>query len=128
MNPDTLKQWRARLGLGEQGMAVYVGVPVNTWKKWENGTRTPDAAPLRLMSLLQRIETDAPAMHADLMQTARIAPPDAPKRGRRGKGAPTTDTAPAADPGRPATHAAPDPWVHVADALPDWMKSGTAPL
>lgn len=120
MTPDTLKTWRARLGLGEHGMAAYVGVPLFTWRKWENGTRTPDAAPLRLLALLQRLETDAPAIHAELLQDAQKQPQDAPKRQGKGKGAGGAEKGAG---GASDASAAPPPWVHAADALPDWMKS-----
>lgn len=128
MTPDTLKTWRARLGLGESGMAAYVGVPLFTWRKWENGTRTPDAAPLRLLALLQRIETDAPAIHADMLQQARTSTPESPVGARKGRGKGKVATGaekPAGGPG--SAPVAPEPWVAAADALPDWMKSSAAP-
>lgn len=129
MTPDTLKTWRARLGLGEHGMAAYVGVPLFTWRKWENGTRTPDAAPLRLLALLQMIENldDGGVFHAELMRQAREAenkPTGAPKRRGKGKGAASTETRASGAPDAPA---APPPCTHAADALPDWMKSSAAP-
>lgn len=71
MTPDTLKSWQSRLGLGDTGMAAYIGVPRNTYLKWTNGTRRPDTAPLRLMELLLRVEKYCPEMHADLLKRAR---------------------------------------------------------
>lgn len=128
MTPDTLKTWRARLGLGEAGMAAYLGVPVTTYRKWENGTRIPDAAPQRLLALLQRIETDAPVIHADLIAQARASAPEppagAPKRRGKGKGAATPEK-PASGP-----FDASIPWdftpITWADdgQMPDWMTAG----
>ena len=60
MTPIELKQWQSDLDLSELAMAAYIGVPVHTLRGWIKGTRKPDAAPLRLMHLLQMIETRAP--------------------------------------------------------------------
>jgi hypothetical protein len=86
-SPDHLKAWAVRLELAESGMAAYLGVPVNTYKKWAGGERKPDTAPLRLMALLERLEREAPAIHAQLLAEA-LASPGArsgdrkPRRGR----------------------------------------------
>lgn len=118
---EYLKTWAARLKVSEAAMAAYLGVPVFTYRKWENGTRTPDAAPQRLMRVLRRIESDAPDLHAQLIEEARASAPDrptaTPKRGRKGKGAPAVQNAPSGPPAPPA------PWIAAADALPDWMKT-----
>ena len=100
MTPNELKQWQADLGLSEAAMAHYLGIPVHTLKKWINGTRTPDAAPLRLFAILQRIGQAYPVLHGDLIREARAAAPDqAPaKRGRprKGIGATQAENAPQA--------------------------------
>lgn len=120
MTPEQFKAWAARLGLSEAAMAAYLGVPVHTYRKWENGTRKPDAAPLRLFHVLQAIEVQSPDMHAGLLFDARASAPDkpagAPKGRGRGKGAPGPENAPTAPPAP-----APQP----QDALPDWMKSAS---
>lgn len=103
MTNEELKAWRARLSLGEAGMAAYLGVPVTTYRKWENGTRSQDASTNRLFDVLLRVEAAAPGIHAALMSeaTAEGAPDDKPKRRPRG------------DKGMKI--AAPD--------VPDWMKT-----
>lgn len=35
MTPDTLKRWRARLNLTQEGASEALGVPVGTYKGWE---------------------------------------------------------------------------------------------
>lgn len=116
MTPDTLKPWRARLGLGEAGMAAYLGVPVNTYKKWENGTRKPESSALRVGDLLARIESLAPQLHAALIAEAKTAA-EPRKRGREPKVVPTPSPAPenppAVDPGP-------------APGLPSWMIGGAS--
>lgn len=107
MTPSMLKAWRARLSLGEAGMAAYLGVPVTTYRKWENGTRSQDASTRRLFEVLQRIEDFGDhswALHTELLAeaTAEGAPDDKPKR------------KPRSDKGTKI--AAPD--------VPDWMKGG----
>lgn len=144
MTPDTLKAWRARLSLGEAGMAAYLGVPVTTYRKWENGTRKPDAAPLRLFAVLQLLETVHKSTHLTLMSEAMTVE-NRPVKARKPRAAtqvPPTPAAPAVGPdshvlgtvpaGTVVTHgllgqmikANPPPGVHAAQALPDWMKSG----
>lgn len=112
MKNDELKAWRMRLSLGEVGMAAYLGVPVTTYRKWENGTRSQDASTLRLFEVLQRIETGAGciALHDELIDTARgkDATSAAPKRrGRKPK--PVT---PAAAPAQP---------VEQSTQVPAWL-------
>lgn len=116
MTPEQFKAWAVRLGLSEAAMAAYLGVPVPTYRKWENGTRKPDAAPLRLFQVLQAIEVQSPDMHAGLLFDARASAPDrpvaAPKGRGRGKGARTRSDA--------STGPADTP-----TGLPDWMKPGS---
>lgn len=114
MPPIELKQWQVDLGLSEVAMAHYLGIPVHTLKKWINGTRTPDAAPLRLFVILQRIGVAYPVLHGDLIREARAAAPDrAPaKRGRPRKGIGTTQSENA-----PQAPESPDP------EIPAWLSS-----
>lgn len=130
-NPETLKATAARLGLSELAMSAYLGVPVFTYRKWENGTRGMGAAPRRLLEVLERIENEAPDLHLSLIDAAQVAGgPVAPRKPRgRGKGASKAEkpasTAPDApampDPAPLAPVAPPPPWVHAAEALPEWM-------
>jgi transcriptional regulator with XRE-family HTH domain len=89
MTPFELKQWQSELGLSELAMAHYLGVPVHTLKKWENGTRNPDSATLRLFAILQRIGRAYPMLQGELLSEARASAPDQPvrRRGRPAKGA-----------------------------------------
>ena len=114
MTPNELKQWQADLGLSEVAMAHYLGIPVHTLKKWINGTRTPDAAPLRLFAILQRIGAAYPVLHGDLIREARAAAPDrAPaKRGRPAKGAGATQA-----------ENAPQAPESAVPGIPDWLSS-----
>lgn len=111
MKPDELKAWASRLGLGEAGMAAYLGVPVPTYRKWEAGTRRPDSAPLRLFAVLDLVEKRAPELHGALIDVARgkDAPTPATKRAGKGKGATPRKNAPAAP---------------ESPALPAWMTGG----
>lgn len=113
MTPETLKAWRARLSLGEAGMAAYLGVPVTTYRKWENGTRNPDAAPLRLFAVLQLLETVHKSTHLTLMSEAMTVE-NKPAKGRKPRQATQVSAIPRS----------PDvlPWIHAVDALPSWMK------
>lgn len=121
--PETLKVTAARLGLSELAMATYLGVPVHTYRKWINGTRGMDSAPRRLLEVLERIEHDAPDLHMALIDTAQAQGGPQEARNPRGKGAPRDKKPANAAPD--ATAAPPAPWVHAADALPDWMNPGT---
>jgi hypothetical protein len=134
--PDSLKAWQAGLGLSESGIAAYIGVPVHTWRKWCNGTRKPDAAPCALLDLLALLPDAAPALHTERLESARGASKPAqatqasPSRKKRA-------VAPLAQPDavkmaqviRDNTEKmvqginSPPPWVHAAQALPDWMKT-----
>lgn len=119
--PESLKAWQAGLGLSESGMAAYVGVPLHTWRKWVNGTRTPDAAPLALLDLLAALPDAAPALHALRLDNAHKAAK--PVRATQvSTGRKTRASAPSAQPD--AASSAPAPWVHVVGALPDWMNCG----
>ena len=122
MTPDTLKAWRARLSLGEAGMAAYLGVPVTTYRKWENGTRKPDAAPLRLFEVLAMVERESVSLHLNLLSDAQGIEIK-PTRARKPRAAILVPPGPEKRPSGPDSGIiAPFPWVHAADALPSWMK------
>lgn len=112
MTPDNLKAWRARLGLGEAGMSAYLGVPVTTYRKWENGTRKPDAAPLRLFDVLQAVERESVSLHLNLLSDAQ----DTENKPPKARNPRTATLAPTPVESQPVA-----PWIHAADALPAWM-------
>ena len=82
MTPIELKQWQADLGLSEAAMAHYLGVPVHTLRGWIKGTRKPDAAPLRLVRVLQLVQDSAKPLHAELITEARTSEPAKRQAGR----------------------------------------------
>ena len=82
MTPIELKQWQADLGLSEAAMAHYLGVPVHTLRGWIKGTRALQAAPLRLVRVLQLIQDSAKPLHAELIAEARAS---VPARGQAGR-------------------------------------------
>ena len=105
MTPNELKQWQSDLGLSEAAMAAYIGVPVHTYRGWIKGTRKPDAAPMRLMHLLQMIEKRAPLLHLELVNVARES-----VQPTRGRGRPRVDDA--------------QPALDAADSeIPEWMRT-----
>lgn len=82
MTPIELKQWQADLGLSEAAMAHYLGVPVHTLRGWIKGTRALQAAPLRLVRVLQLVQDSAKPLHAELITEARAS---VPPRGQVGR-------------------------------------------
>ena len=82
MTPIELKQWQADLGLSEAAMAHYLGVPVHTLRGWIKGTRALQAAPLRLVRVLQLIQDSAKPLHLELIQEARASEPAKRQAGR----------------------------------------------
>ena len=82
MTPVELKQWQAGLGLSEAAMAHYLGVPVHTLRGWIKGTRALQAAPLRLVRVLQLVQDSAKPLHAELITEARAS---VPARGQAGR-------------------------------------------
>jgi DNA-binding transcriptional regulator YiaG len=66
---------RARLGLSVAQMADYLGVSTHAVIKYQNGTRAPGGALLRLIEVLQTLEVMAPAIHAHMMPSVA---PDSP--------------------------------------------------
>lgn len=133
MTPESLKAWRAHLSLGEAGMAAYLGVPVTTYRKWENGTRKPDAAPLRLFEVLQRIETQRDEGLFEELLLAAMGAENKPTKARKPRAA--TQAPPSPEKRASGPFIAPEPpkivgWIDrgidavpiVADPLPDWMK------
>ena len=112
MTPIELKQWQSDLDLSELAMAAYIGVPVHTLRGWIKGTRKPDAAPLRLMHLLQMIETRAPVLHADLIRESRTNAPVTRGPGRPAKTAPADQIEPGDAPATPEV-----------SEVPEWLKN-----
>ena len=112
MPPTEMKQWQADLGLSESAMAAYIGVPVHTYRGWVKGTRKPDAAPMRLMHLLQTIEKRAPVLHMELVNVARESVQPTRGPGRPAKAAPAGQIEPG---DAPATQDAPE--------VPEWLKN-----
>jgi len=82
MTPIELKQWQAGLGLSEAAMAHYLGVPVHTLRGWIKGTRALQAAPLRLVRVLQLVQDDSQRIHLELMREARTSEPAKRQAGR----------------------------------------------
>ena len=82
MTPIELKQWQADLGLSEAAMAHYLGVPVHTLRGWVKGTRALQAAPLRLIEVLKRVQDDSQRIHLELMREARDSEPAKRQAGR----------------------------------------------
>lgn len=81
VTPAQLAQLAQRLSLSTQSMADYLGVPVHTLIKWQNGTRTPPAVAARLLAVLAIVETLAPELHrAALLPPAPVAKPATPRR------------------------------------------------
>lgn len=76
--PDLLLAVQARLGLSEQGLADYLGIPRSTLRHWLAGTRSPGASALRLLRVMGAVEILAPDLHQHLMEGAQRAtdPPD----------------------------------------------------
>jgi len=75
VTPTQLAAIAQRLNLSTQALADYLGVPVHTLTKWQNGTRTPPAVAARLLAVLAIVETLAPDLHA----AALLPPPPLPK-------------------------------------------------
>lgn len=67
---EQLTTWRATLGLSVNGMAAYLGVPVNTYTKWEKGERQPPAAARKLFDVLRLVQVLAPQVHDQLINAA----------------------------------------------------------
>lgn len=62
-----LRDTRSRLSLSQAGMAQYLGVPLPTYTKWEQGTRVPAHALTRLLDVLEIVEAHAPEIHKQLI-------------------------------------------------------------
>lgn len=64
---EQLEQMLNRLALNEEQGAEYLGVSVHTFKKWITGQRKPSASALRLVEVLQTIETLAPDLNNNFL-------------------------------------------------------------
>lgn len=69
--PEIMTDTMTRLNLTMPQMSEYWGVPVPTLKKWRQGTRYPTSAALRLIEVLQMIETLAPDIHRAMVPTKK---------------------------------------------------------
>lgn len=69
---DRLRATLHRLNLSEQQGADYLGVPVYTLRKWLTGQRVPAAVAVRLLDVLDLMETLAPALHAGLVPAPTV--------------------------------------------------------
>lgn len=58
---------RERLGFTVAQCAQYLGVSTHAVIKYENGTRAPSRALVRLIGVLQTLEVMAPAIHDHMM-------------------------------------------------------------
>lgn len=58
----TFAEARQKLGLSIAEMAQACGVHRQTWTKWERGERSPDAAAVRLISLLVWLHDEDPEL------------------------------------------------------------------
>ena len=58
---------RTRLGFTVAHCAQYLGVSTHAVIKYENGTRAPSRALIRLIGVLQTLEVMAPDIHAHMM-------------------------------------------------------------
>jgi len=115
MTPIELKQWQSNLGLSELAMAHYLGVPVHTLRGWIKGTRALQAAPLRLVRVLQLVQDSAKPLHAELVTEARAS---VPARGQAGR--------PAGSKNRAKAHQidAGDTLVtQEVSEVPEWLKN-----
>ena len=117
MTPIELKQWQADLGLSEAAMAHYLGVPVHTLRGWLKGTRALQAAPLRLVRVLQLIQDDAKGTHAELIQEARASEP---AKRQAGRPAGSRNRAPAGQINAGATTQA--PVSPTPQTVPSWLS------
>ena len=69
----TLKAWRVSLALSQRDMAALLGIPMQTWRKWELGTREPPAVATAYIATLRWLQLK----HTDIF--------DSFKQARKGK-------------------------------------------
>lgn len=117
MTPIELKQWQADLGLSEAAMAHYLGVPVHTLRGWIKGTRALQAAPLRLVRVLQMIQDTAKPLHAELTSEARAS---VPTRGQAGRPSGSRNRVRSSQNGPGATIQA--PVSPTPQSVPSWLS------
>lgn len=63
---------RDRLNMSHSQMARYLGVPVITAQHWETGRRKPSACAIRLLEVLETVESMAPDLHATLIPLPEV--------------------------------------------------------
>ena len=64
---EQLERMLTRLTLNEEQCAEYLGVSIHTFKKWLTGQRKPNASAIRLVEVLQTIETLAPDLNNNFL-------------------------------------------------------------
>ena len=69
---------RDRLGFTVPQCAQYLGISTHAVIKYENGTRAPSRALVRLIGVLQVIELMAPDIHVHMMPVEAPASPVKP--------------------------------------------------
>ena len=86
---NQITQLRERLGFTVAQCAQYLGVSTHAVIKYENGTRAPSRALIRLIGVLQTLEVMAPDIHAHMMpvevSTSHVEAPTSPVK----EGSPT---------------------------------------
>ena len=86
---NQITQLRERLGFNVPQCAQYLGVSPHSIIKYENGTRAPSRALIRLIGVLQTLEVMAPDIHAHMMpvevSTSHVEAPTSPVK----EGSPT---------------------------------------
>jgi electron transfer flavoprotein alpha/beta subunit len=70
-----LAGFAARHALDEARTAEALGVPIFTARKWATGTRSPSAAAVRLLDVLETLEALAPAILAAFLPPVRPVTP-----------------------------------------------------
>ncbi len=53
----------ARLNLTNKQAAAYLGVPLHTLRKWTTGERIPNSSALRLIDVMDTLQTLCPNVH-----------------------------------------------------------------
>lgn len=49
-----------RQGMSQAELAIWLGVPISSLRKWLNGERQPSQATVRLVEIMAALETIAP--------------------------------------------------------------------
>jgi DNA-binding transcriptional regulator YiaG len=68
---ERLKAIKQANKLSNKGLACYLGVPPATVVKWLSGDRTPSAALIKLIDVLEMLAVIAPDIHNQLIDEAK---------------------------------------------------------